>query len=169
LGRETAEVKWIAPGIQRNAVYRNLLADIAADDVRIITALFQVIIEPLRRSVRQIEGLGDIGLNDPLIRIKRKKGQVKGSNMVAGLDRNIVLAVAGKGFECLTAGQDINFPLGRCYISMGFVGDIATEGKRAQDDQDTEETNLLEGGFNIFRFHKHVSYIFLAHNIVLHL
>src|SRR6185312_5570263 len=47
LGSVTAEIKGVAAGVQGNTVHCDLLADIATDDIAIITALFQVIIEPL--------------------------------------------------------------------------------------------------------------------------
>ena len=105
LGPITAEIKGVASGIQGNAVHRDLLADIAADDIGIIAALFQVIVQPLGRSVRQVKRLRNIGLDDPLIRVKREKSQVKGTDMVAGLYRNI-------SFRSLAKASRV-FPLAR--------------------------------------------------------
>lgn len=65
-----AEIKWIDFGIDVNAVQVDFLADVAGDHVGVIAILLQVVILPLGRFIRQVQGFGDVALNDFIIRIE---------------------------------------------------------------------------------------------------
>ena len=160
LGSKTAEIKRIGSGIQCNAVHRDFLADIARNNICVIATLFQVIIEPLGRSVRQVEGFSDISLDHPFVRVQGKKVQVKGGNVVAGLYRDVIPPVAGKGFQRFAAGQYVNLFLGRGDFLMRLIGHVAAENKGADDDEKAKKTDLLKGGLDILWFGKHHTHIF---------
>jgi len=76
------EVIRITVYFHRDAVDNQLLADIAGYDPGIITILLQIVIQPFRRSIRQVQGMGDIGIDHLLVRVQRKKILMKGPDMI---------------------------------------------------------------------------------------
>ena len=145
----------IAAQVNRYAVNLDLLADIPGDDIGIVAALCQVIIFLFCRFIGEVKRFGQVGLDDFIIRVKRKEKLMERPDMVTRLYCDIVLSVGGKSFQRLPVKQDIQLVLSTGDELLSGIFIIAQGNKIPYDQDDGKTANMLEGGFDIFHFFKH--------------
>ena len=153
--RITPEIVWIARHVKADAVNGYLLADIPRNNTRIITRLFQVVILSLRRTIRQIKRLAEIGIDHLFIRIQREKVLMKIPDMVPRFDRDIIPPVPGNGFEHLAAGEYIDPLRGPLAGTVSQPTDETTEAQRSEHEYCRKQPDMLESAFDIFCLRKH--------------
>ena len=155
LGGPASEMEGIGLHVEVDAVDGDLLADITGDDAGIVAVLFQVVIETFGRAVCQVEGAGDIARDHFLVGVEGEKIVEEAADMVAGFYGYILFAVGGECFERFAGREDIDPALRLCHHTEGLPGDKAGGGEAADDHQDAEEADMLEGGFQVLCFGKH--------------
>jgi len=149
------EVIGIAVHIQSHAVHFHLLADVAGNEVGVITGFFEVIVSRLGRSVCEVQGFGDIRFYDFIVRVQCKKMVVEHFNVIPDLYRDVLPAVRGKGFKGFAIGQYVNMVpvIGRTLVA--FPDGEATDRNAGGDEQVAEQLDVPECRVDVFELCEH--------------
>src|SRR3569833_2406189 len=106
-----AEAIRITAQVDADAVYLQLLADVAGNDVGVVAAFGEVIICAVGRAVSQVKRFTKACLVGFIVWRQGKKKLVEGFDMIARFDGDIILAVRGDGIQHLAVEQDYDAAL----------------------------------------------------------
>ena len=157
-GRVADELIGPLVAFQFGAVHRDFLGDIRGDQVVVIAGLPQVIILPFGGLIRQVKRFTDVGLYRFIIRAQVKEVLMEGFDVIPQLNRQIGLALGRERGQQFSIVQDMNPAL--CQINrLGAFIDAKAHGQHIADDQqDAELPDVLEGGIYVFKLCEHECY-----------
>ena len=154
------EIKGIGVGVQRDAVYPDLLVDIARYDPGIETIFFQVVVQSFGRAVCEIECTGQVGIDYLFVRRQREEAFMETSDMIPCLHRDILFPVTGQRFQHPAAGEYIDPVLSPLCHPQHSSDDKAGQPCTREQKQNRKKTDMLKSRFYIFCCWKHTG-IFL--------
>lgn len=145
----------VGVGIDLNAVAANTLADIRGNNAVVKACFPKVIILLFCGTIRQIERLDHVALNELVIGFKREEIPVKTADMVTRFDGYIILSLGRESFQDLSAFQDINPALRVFNHHRRAVESKAAQRNTSKAHNQRKAADLPEGGINIFGYFKH--------------
>lgn len=149
-GTVVLKVIWVRIQAKLNAIHRYLLADIPRNNTRVIAIFFQVVIFGFGGPISQVKRLGDIIMNNLLIRVQGEKEVMEHLNVIPGFNGNIILSFGGESLNGFAVSQQVNTLLIAGNHLITFVNDIPTGRKTCYDDNNSQQFYVLKGLIYIF-------------------